>query len=205
MADGRIVLVTGSSGSGKTAWTRQFIAKETRLLCWDPEAEFASIPGTIQVTDLELVQVARTGMAGRFAYVPPKGSGSFDFWARCAWAYAQTKGQKCVVADETADVTNSGKASGAWGQIIRRGRKYECTVVGITQRPAESDKTIVGNASLIHICPQWETRDRKYLAERFDVPLDQLTALQANRDQKRFDYLEIDRLAGTKKTGFLQF
>lgn len=205
MSEGRIILVTGSSGSGKTAWTIQHIKNHPRVLAWDPEGEFAEKPGFTRVNPKQLVTVAASGVTGRFSFVPPKGSADFDFWARAAWCYAQTPGEKTVIADETSDVTHTGKASGAWGQIIRRGRKHGATVIGITQRPAESDKTIVGNASLIHVCAMWEAHDQEYMAKRLGVPLEDVQSLVADKDALIFEYIQLDRFKKTCTRGRLSF
>jgi len=205
MTEGRITLVAGSSGSAKTAWTLDRVATVERLLVWDPEGEFACKPDIRLVGYKELVRVARSSGPGRFAFIPPKGSADFDFWARNAWCYAQSQGEKTIVADETSDVTHSGKASGAWGQIIRRGRKHGANVIGITQRPAESDKTILGNASLIHICSLWEANDREYMSRRCGVPLDMIEGLTADKDTGIFEFIDVDRFKKTKRKGRLTF
>lgn len=198
MSEGTRYMICGSSGSGKTAYVLQLIQGVSRLLAWDPEGEFASKPDITQVGYKGLVHVATAGTPGRFAFVPPKGSADFEFWARAAWCYAQTPGQKTIIADETSDVTHSGKASGAWGQIIRRGRKHGADVIGITQSPAESDKTLLKNANIIHICSLWELLDQKYMSERTGIPIDEIKSLQADKETGVFEYLQIDR--GKKTT-----
>lgn len=205
MSEGRIIQVSGSSGSGKTAWTLQYIKKMPRLLAWDPEGEFASQPDIQGIGYKELAALAATGKPGRFAFVPPKGSPDFAFWARCAWLYAQTPGDKTIIADETSDVSHSGKAVGAWGMLIRRGRKYGATLVGITQRPQETDKTLFGNASLIHLCAQWEANDRKYIAERCGVPLGDIESLISDKETGVFEYIEVDRFKKTITRDRLKF
>ncbi len=69
----------------------------------------------------------------------------------------------------------------------------------LTQRPAESDKTILGNCALIH-CGRMNTqRDRKYMAECLDVPIADVAAL---RD---LEHLERDMRTHELRRGVVRF
>lgn len=81
------------------------------------------------------------------------GKAMFEFWARCTFAWCNA----AIVAEETADVTNPSKAPHWWGLLIRKGRaRGLSTIFALTQRPAESDKTDIGNATLLN----WPTQAR---------------------------------------------
>ena len=76
-------------------------------------------------------------------------------------------------------MTPPGKANNAWGTLLRQGRGRGITVYGITQSPAESDKTIVRNANRFHVCRLGTVPDRRTMEKTIDLPagsLDKLTA-----------------------------
>lgn len=194
----RIVLVCGGSGTGKSAWVKREIAKARRLLVWDVTGEYARAGLTPLSSCAELVAAIRAP-AGRLAFVPhptaKRGLSSlFDFWSRCAYAWAGAT----IVADELADVTTPAKAPEGWGMVIRRGRHRGLAVYAVTQRPAESDKTTVGNATLIHCCRLKRATDRAYMAREMGIDQSRLDALAP------LDWLESDD-RGRVKAGKLTF
>ena len=63
--------------------------------------------------------------------------------------------------------------------MIRKGRHYGGRIYGLTQRPAESDKTIAGNADVIHTGRLSFPRDRKTMAEYLDIPVEEITDLES--------------------------
>lgn len=193
----RIVVVCGSSGSGKSAWVKQQVARAPRLVVWDPDDEYEAAGCERITSPSELVEaLAAAGRRGpgRFAFVATAAR-HFDFWARCAFAW----GQCVAVAEETADVTTPGKAPDGWGQLVRRGRKHGIDIYGVTQRPAESDKTIVGNASCIHAGQLVRVRDRAYIAAEMGVEKRELDALQP------LQWVERDMRTGKITRGRMQF
>lgn len=187
----RIVVVCGGSGTGKSAWTKQQIARKRRLLVWDPDGEYATdgfcrpVAGKARL--IEALAAAKNGPA-RITYLP-RDLKDFDFWSRAALAW-----RNCTaVAEEIADVTSPGKAPPGWGQLVRRGRKYGVEVFAVTQRPAESDKTIIGNATLTHACRLKRARDRAYMAEEMGIDRVDLDAL------KPLEWVECDDRGAIRK------
>jgi len=178
--DGSLVVVCGSSRSGKTAWTMQQIKKASRVLVWDLKHDPRDYRDGFQVIDNEMLHARALKDAGkgpgryRFQAVRP---GQFDFWCRCALAWGKIA--PCViVAEELADVTSPGKAPGGWGRLVRTGRGFGIDTYAITQRPAESDKSSFGNASLFHCGMLARRRDRQYMADEMDCDRALLDALR---------------------------
>jgi hypothetical protein len=108
-------------------------------------------------------------------------------------------GNCTAVAEETADVTTPAKAPVGWGTLVRRGRKRGISIIGVTQRPAESDKTIIGNATKIHCGMLKRPQDRKYMALEMDVPL------QVVNELKPLEWLEVVAGIEGHKKGKLRF
>jgi len=186
-----IIVVCGSSGSGKSAWVKQRIAKARRVLVWDVDDEYE---GFERITaPAALIEALRSAKAGRFAFVAPVKA--FDLWARAAFAW----GNCTAVAEELAGVTTPGKAPPGWHQLVSRGRKRGIEVIGVTQRPSESDKTIMGNATLIHCGMLAREQDRAYMARELDVPLAQVNELEP------LEWIERKRGAKVVTRGRLRF
>lgn len=181
--DGEIVVVTGSSGSGKTTWTMRAVARSARLLVWDSHLEWSSHGCTAIRTIPELVAACRTRDARQLAYVgPAKTFGAFSRIALC-WA----KLAPCsVVVEELADVTSPGKAPPGWGELLRWARKLGCRVYAITQRPSESDKTVLGNAHRIVCHAMGRARDRAYMAAELGVDVSEVASL----DRTKLEHIE---------------
>jgi hypothetical protein len=170
-----IVLVSGSSGSRKTTYVKKIIEKRKRVAVYDAaKHEYGDVKGmVIAKTQRELLNLlkAHKTTALKVAFQPPRPcKESFNFWCNCmmAWGWAT------VVAEELADVTTAGKAPQGWGDICRKGRAIGLKVYGLTQRPAESDKTIIGNASMLHAGRQTRANDRKYMAAELNISPDEL-------------------------------
>lgn len=197
--DGTLSLVTGGSGSGKTAYVTQMTRNEKRVLVWDPEDQWSQRPGYKKVTGIKALLKLLSTTPGplKVAYVPARLS-EFNDWARLAFLWAKLS--PChIVAEETADVTNPGKAPEHWGILIRRVRKYGGSVWGITQRPAESDKTIVGNAMVVIAFRMSRDQDRQYMAREIDVPKGDIDALE------NLSFIKKDNRTGKVTNGKLTF
>jgi hypothetical protein len=182
--DGRLVVIAGASRSGKTAWTIRQVGKAARALAWDPEDQWAGLPGWRRVTSrdelLRLTLAAGRG-PGRFAYVaggdPDAIKKDFGFFAGVAMYWGRYLGPMVVVAEELADVTNQGKAPGSWGILLRRGLKRGISIYAISQRWAEADKTAMGNASEYVIFRMSSRDDVAYMARKTRVPVAELESL----------------------------
>lgn len=154
------------------------------MIVWDAKHEYA---GQIVRTTINLLATLReTGRsAARIVYRPARLS-DFSWWCQCAYAWAVQHGAASIIAEETADVTSPGKAPDAWGVLLRRVRCTGSAVYAVTQRPAESDKTAIGNASLIHCGRLSRDQDRAYMAREISVEKKIIA------DLRPFEYIERD-------------
>ena len=210
--DGELFLVCGSRGSGKTAWTRQRCEGAERLLVWDSVEEWSEDGLVTPVRSLpELHSRVMADLAApgpfRVGYVPGDiTQAKFTTFCKLAFVWMKASGRFAsrapggvLVVEELSDVTSPGKAPRGWGPILRKGRHYGGSVYGCTQRPAESDKTIAGNADLIHCGRLSFPTDRKTLAEYLDVDVAQITALPS------LHWIERDMRTRELRTGILTF
>ena len=163
---------------GKSAWLKREIAHDRRVVVWDMKNEYAAgaaCTAVYKITDLIARLESRGSSSGRFALVSSSVS-QFDLFCRVAYKWGEWGGVT-VVAEELADVTSPGKAPLGWGMVLRRGREVGLTVYGVTQRPAESDKTILGNYTRIHCTRLKRAEDRVKMAREMGVSVAVLDAL----------------------------
>lgn len=201
MIDGKIIVVTGSSGSGKTGYLIKQVQRKPRLIIWDAKPEYhKKITGVKLVrTRAELIAYCKTKKNFKIAYHPPViNNKEFEYFSDCAYLAARLKACT-IIAEETADVTHAGKASDKWGQLVRKIRETGSDLYAVTQRPSESDKTAVGNASIFHCCRMSRDKDRKYIASEIDVTLNEVKALN------NLDYIEKDMRTNKVTKGKLTF
>lgn len=179
-ADGKLYVVAGASRSGKTAWTRKATAKERRVCAWDPEDQWAQLPGWTRVTTrAELLKALEKRGPCKVAYVAGGDlRAEFDFWAGCVMYSGRYVEPLAAIAEELADVTSVAKAPGNWGILLRRGLKRGISIYALSQRWAEADKTAVGNASVFVLFRCSSGDDVRYLARKTRIPEAEIDALE---------------------------
>ncbi len=193
--DGSLYVVTGASRTGKTTWVVGRVKNARRLLVWDSVGEWADRFGCERVRSVaELSRVIFR--RGRFAYDVPCTPENFAAFCRAAWIYIRAN-QGAVVVEELADVTSPGKAPVYWGELIRKGLRYGPEIYALTQRPSESDKTVMGNASVLHVHQMARDEDTKYMARELRCDVSKVDALAP------FEWIERDRRTRELTTGRL--
>ena len=190
-------LVCGGTGSGKSSYVKAEIKrlKPSRILIWDPVDEYGELANVRITRPKELADLLKRYPHGalKVRFVAESRE-MFEFWAACAFAWCNA----CIVAEELADVTTAGKAPPHWGQVVRRGRaRGLAPIFAITQRPSESDKTTVGNATLVRCGRLNRANDRKYMAQELDINVSMISAL------KPLEYVERDGYSGFVREGKL--
>lgn len=178
--DGRLVIVSGASRSGKTAWVRRQVEKLGRVIVWDIEAQWCELRGFRKVTTrAELFEAVQYAKPARIAYVAAGADlrEEFNFWCACVMLWGRYRGGCVAVAEELADVSTPAKAPQEWGILLRRGLKRGISIYAISQRWAEADKTAIGNASEFVVF-RAAGDDVQYIARKSRVPLEQVEALK---------------------------
>ena len=211
-ADGRLKVVAGASRSGKTAWVKRDVAKAVRLAAWDPEDQWAQLPGWRKVTTrAELLAALKTPGNFKIAYVAGgKLEAEFDYWCGCVMYAGRYVGPLVAIAEELADVTTPSKAPGNWGILLRRGLKRGITIYAISQRWAEADKTAVGNASEFIIFRMSSGDDVKYMARKTKLEVGELAGLKTDfypgtEHVKETFFVKVSCLTGNIERGSLRF
>lgn len=179
--DGRLIVVSGASRSGKTAWVRQQTKAERRVIVWDVEAQWCELPGYRKITSrAELFAAIQSDKPARLAYVGMCSGDlkeEFNFWAACVMVWGRYRGGCVAIAEELADVSTPAKAPQEWGILLRRGLKRGITIYAISQRWAEADKTAIGNASEFVVF-RASGDDVSYMAKKARIQVERLEALK---------------------------
>ena len=208
MRSGRLIAAIGSSRSGKSQYVTREISGEKRVLIWDVKGEYKAQYRATTRAELASLLKKYVGKPAVIAFVPVRLS-DFSFFCKAAQIWVRShfavKQQSVLIFEETADVTSSGKAPEEYGIILRRYLSYGVDIYAITQRPAESDKTAIGNASVVHICRLQMDRDRKAASNDSGVPIDEIRKLRADQDKSQFDYISVDTGRGYYRSGVLTF
>ncbi len=200
--DGELIVVSGASRSGKTAWTNQATARDRRVLVWDSVGEFGDRFRCRRLANFyELREACRPGAPierAAFFQAADMGPRAFEIFCRFAWVWLRTA-RGTLIVEELAGVTSPGKAPAAWGQIARAGLRYGPRIFAITQRPAESDKTAIGNATLIHCHQLMRADDERYMARELRCDPRDLERLAP------LEWIERDRATATNRRGKVRF
>jgi hypothetical protein len=199
--DGELIVATGGSRTGKTSWVAQDVAGARRLLVWDSaqDGEWGRRFNCKRVESIAYLAEAVKPHAPdrRLGFVAPPTPENFAAFCRLAFVFIQVA-PSCIVVEELADVTSPGKAPLWWGELLRKGLRYGPRIYACTQRPAESDKTIMGNASRIHAHMAQRADDAKYMAKELRVAVELVDAL------KPFQWIERDNRTHLISTGILR-
>lgn len=183
--DGELVLITGGSGSGKTLHALQRYGRAARLLVWDSHLEWSSHGATAIDSLATLAARCAPRDPWQLAYIGPATRATFPVF--CRIALCAMKLDPCtVIVEELAEVTHAGKAPDEWGELIRWTRKLGGHLVGITQRPAESDKTLLANAHRVVCHAMGRAEDAAYMARELRRPVAHVDSL----DRAALEYLE---------------
>jgi hypothetical protein len=197
--DGRLYVIAGASRSGKTWWTSKAIRASKRIFAWDPEDQWAQLPGWVKLTTrAQLIAAMKKPGSLKIAYVAGGDlKAEFDFFCGCAMYAGRYVGPLDVIGEELADVTTPSKAPGNWGILLRRGLKRGINIYAISQRWAEADKTAIGNAT-VYVCFSMGGDDIAYMSRKTRIPEERLEAL------KPLEFITIDRLTKEIKAGKLR-
>lgn len=191
--DGYCAIVAGASRSGKTVYAVSLIEAAKFALIWDPEQQYSC--DARASTKRQLIDAVKAS-EGKPCKIAMTATGRENFEYFCDLAYhvgvgvSQLGEQLTVVCEETSDVTHAGKAPEKFGLITRRGLKRGINLIVIAQSFAESTKTAVRQATIVHCCSlSWED-DIQYMSKMLGVPAEQLKALPRDTEKGKYGYIQ---------------
>lgn len=192
----------GATGSGKGVSIRAHLkqARPTRLLVWDPLAEYSSFARTYSALSSVVRTIDKAG-SGPFKVAYSIGDGTDQkkaFALLCQ--IARRAGDLTFLVEELADVTQPSYAPPAWRRITTMGRHAGIAVIAATQRPALVDKTFLGNATYVRCFTLREDSDQRRMASALSLPLETIKGLQTveGAQATRIAFVERDFRTGER-------
>lgn len=186
--DGVLIVAIGVSRSGKSVWLKRAIENDKRVLAFDPKGEYYMEMGYFPCrTRAELIAALKASAgAAKICYLQHDKK-EFDFFCDAAFNWNR-QARATIIAEELGNTTNCGKASGHWGRLISQGLAYAPKVIGTVQRGQEVDKSIINNATFLHVCRHSTAKDQKYISEQLglkasDIPSEKLKFIQWSSDK----------------------
>lgn len=166
---------------------------------FDPKGKWAELDRCRALfTRRELYDVIRAGASGRFAFISPRRA-DFGYWADCAYWWTRLGAlhglRSVIVAEELSAFTNAGKAPQGWHLAVTQGLEFALDIWALVQRPAESDKTCIGNATRLRAFAMTRAADCAYIARELDCPAREVAALAP------LHYLQRDMVSGVLSRG----
>lgn len=168
--DGSIALFIGVSRSGKSIPLKRAAEQHKRCIAIDPKGEMHSQLGFEKFDDKHefLERVIEVGDGDAQLCFVTSSRKDFDFFCDVAFNFNRLK-PACIVLEEIALFANSGSASGHYGRLVNQGLAYQPTILATGQRGQEFDKTLMNNASFLHITKHNTTSDKLYIASKLDI------------------------------------
>lgn len=176
--DAQRLAAFGATGTGKTAWILQQIARmaPARLLVWDfkhdPKLDSLGVP----FDDLGALIRASTGakFKNRYRVNHEKDvHAQFELFCLLAW---NLPGDVLLFVDELPEVTKANRAPPAWRRCVNVGREHRVgsvlariSIIAAGQRPAECDKSFIGNCDVIHTGRLADAADATKMARSFGL------------------------------------
>jgi ABC-type dipeptide/oligopeptide/nickel transport system ATPase component len=173
--NGQIMSIIGKSRCGKSTMVKAIIAEFSRVLVSDPKNQYSQQMGYERFFDRHdlITRLQEVGAgAGKFAFVPTSPA-DFDFISDAAFVW-NLQAPICFVAEELAMFASSGRSSGHWAILINQGLEFGITILGTVQRGQEVDKTIMNNATFIHVMQHGTDSDAMYIASKIGVDVEKI-------------------------------
>lgn len=140
-------LYLAASGGGKSQAIKQnkaIPARGARVVAWDVDEDH-NVKHYFDRSSFAKALLAgcRSGRGFRIGYAGEDDLKAFEWWCKLVFAALDGRIATHIIIEELADVSPSaGKASPAFGQLLRRGRKYGAIVHAASQRGTEISKTV---------------------------------------------------------------
>lgn len=175
-------MVSAASGGGKSQIIGQRLLPKGpghRVLLWDPDEDYKASRFEDRASYAKAVrQALASGKGFRLAFSGRPSVSNFEWWCSVVWAALDGSKITHVVIEELADVSPSaGKALPAFGELLRKGRKYGARLIMATQRGSEIPKTAWTQVGVKYIGQQ-EAGDRVRMAKEAGLAEAQIAILQ---------------------------
>ena len=179
----RNTLIIATTGGGKSQAAKNLIpGRGVRFIAFDPEGEHpAHGLDSFKAFCRELMRADSSGKPYRLAYTGGSTDKDFEKFCRAVWDVLDGQQETHILLEEVAQFTKtSGPAMEAYGNLLRRGRKYGAIVYTIGQRAAEIPTTARQQSTIRYVGLVDGEDDAKTAAKYADVTAAKLLEIPPN-------------------------
>lgn len=169
--------IFGASGSGKSSLQKLELldVRPPRLMIWDPKREYRTFGQSVSTLE-DVARLVHRTAPFRVVFHPQRTVKAMktQYHGFCSLADQVSDPELggtplFFVGDELADPTEPNWAPEGWERLTRQGRHAGLVIRGLTQRPADIDKSFYGNLTHIAVFRQNADGDVDRLAKILGV------------------------------------
>lgn len=192
-----VLAAFGATGSGKSHSIKKKLKqlKPKKLIIWDTKLEYSEF-GQVVTSFNDFLKACLTSTGKKKANykiimqpIEKHRDNPDAFNMVCKLAFKMSG--CCFVADELQRVTTASSAPHWWKICVADGRHEGMTLIGAGQRPANVNKDILSNATIIRGFRLNHSGDIKTMREFFDISRDEYKSLSV------YEYWEADCVNGS--------
>lgn len=182
----------GRSGSGKSSVLKEIVAREPRVVLFDPLGNVEGAGWRKVTGQMDGVRKAVGGAGGRFnvAYQPAKRVDCVKALAELVEVLfellefnlklAPAKKVKVLLAIEEMSISfplNAERKYAVLSDLVNVGRHYGIRLVGVSQAPAQASIAFRNNLDAVVVLPLGTSTGQRTAADMIGVPLRRVSAL----------------------------
>lgn len=176
-----LYMATSGGGKSQALLQNKAIPKSgARVLLWDIDNDHkAHHIDNMETYRRELKKAVLSGKGFRLAYNGNDTVSRFEEWCRMIWEILDGDLETYIIIEELADVsTSAGKATGWFGRVLRKGRKFGAQIHMTTQRSTEISKTAFSQCAYKVVGQQESDADSGRMSKLISVQPEKIRALQ---------------------------
>jgi DNA helicase HerA-like ATPase len=166
------ILVTGTSGTGKTTLAQKLLKSEKAFVkfIYDHQGEFSQRFKVPAIRDADEL-VEKTARGGYVCFdpidsFPGKAATGFDFFCEFIFNVSQNlNGRKILFCDEIQKLTDTANEPEAFLTLCETGRRFQVDIIAITQAPNRIHNTVRNQLTQVYTFRQSDKNALKYLED----------------------------------------
>ncbi|MBA7519572.1 hypothetical protein ES705_11651 [subsurface metagenome] len=190
-AKNEVLFISGQRGSGKSYWTKRYLAKIPRAIIYDALSEYDADKTFYDVEDLVDFLIADRARPSFFSVsLDSIYESDFPVFCRAALACENVH----IVIEEIDLFSSPTYTPPELLKLLKYGRHWGIQIIGISRRPAEVSRHFTANANRFVVFYQHEPRDLAYFRSIVGSEADKIQQLTDHQ------FLDIDFKSKTYET-----
>ena len=174
MTEKKVILIFGKRGSGKSYLAHSILKSHKRYLVYDVLGEYEDGVCFESKADLADFWERNLDREFRLIYRPLKPRDEFEDICKLVLAC----GDMTFLVEELDTFCSPQEIGDSFASIIQRGRHFNITFIGVSQRPFGINRVISSQAKEIYTFQHDEPRDLDYLSLYIGKEVEQIKALK---------------------------